>query len=78
MSDDPGYNERWKKSYSLGETVYRMVERKQTDTPEFKTLLNFFGRDKLKQVYAMECERREKRRQPDVAARRLGERDDSE
>ena len=39
---------------TLGETVYQMVKDKQTDTREFKALVDCFGREHLLKLYENE------------------------
>lgn len=36
---------------TLKETISEMVERKQTETKEFKQLISFFGREKVKRLW---------------------------
>ncbi len=45
------HGNRWT---TLGEVIYRFVQTKQTHTPEFKKLLEWFGRDRLVKLYEEE------------------------
>lgn len=50
----------WWDAVTLGETVYKMVLEKKTESQEFKDLLKHFGQEKLKKLYLEEREKRKK------------------
>jgi hypothetical protein len=57
----PGNEERWAGSKTLGETIYEIVANRQTNGEAFKSLLKFYGREKVKKLYEEELEKRKKR-----------------
>lgn len=73
----PDNEKYWAGTASLGETIFRLVERRQTHEKPFLDLIKWFGRDKVKQLY---IEERSKRSQIDGNRPRfidtLGEKDE--
>ncbi len=49
--DTSTHEERWREAKTLSETVYEIVKSKRIDSPEFKSLLSFYGRKKLLELY---------------------------
>ena len=45
------YEERWKDARTLEETIYRLVREKKTNSSEFLSLVRFYGKDKIKELY---------------------------
>lgn len=43
--------EDWQAAWGLEDYVIDLFKRKATDTPEFKTLLKVFGRDKILKIW---------------------------
>jgi thymidylate kinase len=56
---DDALTSRWPPHTSLGEAIYRMVQNGQKDTPAFKTILSFFGRERVEQLYRQERAKQE-------------------
>jgi len=51
--------EKSPKRMTLGETVYHLVVEKKTASPEFQSLLQYYGREKLRSLYFAEKLRHE-------------------
>lgn len=48
LDQDPG----WQRAYTLGKVIYEMCEKGQQDTWEFQALLQYYGRERCRQLYA--------------------------
>lgn len=42
---------------TLGELVVKLVRERKQSTPEFQSILTYYGREKLKKIYLDELER---------------------
>lgn len=43
--------EMFKDTLTLGEYVFKLVKEKKTDSDEFKTLINLYGKERLRNLY---------------------------
>jgi hypothetical protein len=57
----PKFPLTWGMAESLGKYCVRMINEKKTETPEFQTVLNYFGKDYLRELVKKELEKHEKK-----------------
>jgi len=67
MTHDPlrfiklsGNEELWKDAKTLKETVYELYRDGKASTPEFKSLVSYYGRERVKRMIHEERVRRSK------------------
>lgn len=49
--DEKEIKNPWNKAWSFEDYVIDLFERKQMQTDEFKTLIQIFGRERIKQIW---------------------------
>lgn len=62
----PGHSERWKDAQTLGEALWKLYEAGQAQSEEFKQIVRYYGRDRVKKILEQEAR---KRRQPNGTGR---------
>lgn len=60
MGEDKYHEEFWRDAVTLGEVVFKLVEEKKTNTPEFELLMRGFGKKKLRELYLEEKKKKGK------------------
>lgn len=54
----PGSEEFWKDAKTLPDVVFEMVQGGLSQSAEFKAILAFYGRERIKQIYLNEARKR--------------------
>lgn len=58
----PPHEELWRDALTLGELIAKLIRERKHDTPEFKFLVRFYGKNRLKELYLEQLEREKTRK----------------
>lgn len=53
----PPHEELWREALTLGELIVKLVREKKTRSPEFQSILKYYGKDKIRILYDLEIEK---------------------